>query len=353
MVLAQINTKYYGGIDLHARSMFVTVMNKAGNVLFRRDMPNDFKGFVKFMNPFLPALAVGVESTYNWYWLADACRQAHIPFYLGHALYMKAITGGKKKNDRLDSKTIADLMRSNMFPLAYAYPQEMRATRDLLRRRHRLVNLRAAAYTHIQLIFTQQGILDIDTLAVKNKKTRHTLVEKFSQPDLKMTIESDLNLIKAFDPIIATLERQIIAQAKYHDRKVYELLQTVPGIGEMLALTILYEVHSMARFQSPQQFSSYSRVVKCERTSSGKSTGGGNQKIGNPYLKWALGQIIIHAQAFSPRLKRYYQQLQTKFGKGRAKSIIAHQFAVAIYYMLKNGKVFEEVRFVQSRMKSN
>jgi transposase len=346
-----MNTTYYGGIDLHARSMFVTVMNKAGKVLFRRDMPNDFKVFAQFMKPFLPRLAVGVESTYNWYWLADACRPAKIPFYLGHALYMKAITGGKKKNDRIDSKTIADLMRSNMFPLAYAYPKEMRATRDLLRRRHRLVSLRAEAYTHIQLIFTQQGILDIGTTEVKSKKTRHTLLDKFAQPDLKMTIESDLHVIEALDPVIAKLERQILTQAKHHDRKAFEILQTMPGIGEMLALTILYEMHSPARFESPQQFSSYCRVVKCERTSCGKSTGGGNQKIGNPYLKWALGEIIIHAQVYSPRLKRYYEQLQAKFGKGRAKSIIAHQFAVAIYFMLKNKTVFDEVRFLQARMK--
>ncbi len=321
MVFAQIITTYFCGIDLHARSMFVTVLNKAGEVLFRRDMPNDFKVFLKFMQPYLSSLAVGVESTYNWYWLADACRQAKIPFYLGHALYMKAITGGKKKNDRIDSKTIADLMRSNMFPLAYAYPKEMRATRDLLRRRHRMVTLRAEAYKHIQLIFTQQGILDIATAEVKSKKTRHTLPEKFSQPDLKMTIESDLNVVEAFDPIIAKLERQIIAQAQYHDRKAFELLQTVPGIGEMLALTILYEMHTVARFESPQLFSSYCRVVKCERTSCGKNTGGGNQKIGNPYLKWALGQIIIHAQIYSARIKRYYEQLQAKFVRAEPRAL--------------------------------
>jgi transposase len=241
-------------------------------------------------------------------------------------------------------------MRSNMFPLAYAYPKEMRATRDLLRRRHRMVTLRAEAYTHIQLVFTQQGILDIGSAEVKSKKTRHTLPEKFSQPALKMTIESDLNVIEAFDPIIAKLERQILAQAKHHDRKAFDLLQTVPGIGEMIALTILYEMHSVIRFESPQMFSSYCRVVKCERNSCGKITGGGNQKIGNPSLKWALGEIIIHAKAFSPQIKHYYEKLQAKFGK-RAKSIIAHQFAVAIYFMLKNGEVFDEVRFVQSRMK--
>jgi transposase len=351
MVTAEINAKYYCGIDLHARSMFVCVMDKAGKVLFHRNLRNDFKLFVEAMKPYLPDLAVGVESTYNWYWLADGCRKAGIPFYLGHALYMKAITGGKKKNDRIDSKTIADLLRCNLFPLAYAYPKEMRATRDLLRRRHRLVNLRAEAYTHIQLIFTQQAILEIGTPDVKNKKTRHALIDRLSHPDLKMALQSDLDMIDALDPIISKLEQQIRAQAKFHDRKAFEILQTTPGIGDMLALTILYEIHTIDRFKSPQMFSSYSRLVKCDRLSCGKATGGGNQKIGNPHLKWAFGEIIIHAQVFSPVIKQYYERLQAKFGKGKAKSIIAHQFAVAIYFMLKNGQAFDEVRFVESRMK--
>jgi transposase len=351
MVYAQINTTYYCGIDLHARSMFVCVMDKAGKIIFHRDVPNDFKVFLEFMKSFLPHLAVGVESTYNWYWLADGCREAKIPFYLGHALYMKAIHGGKKKNDRLDSKTIADLMRANLFPLAYVYPKEMRATRDLLRRRHRFVSLRARALSHIQLIFVQQGMLDIESRDVKNKKTRRTLLDKLPHPDLKMTVETDLNLIEALDPMIASMEQQIRAQAKHHDRKALEVLLSTPGIGDMLALTILYEIHTVSRFESPQQLSSYGRVVKCERTSMGKTTDRGNQKIGNPHLKWAFGEIIIHAPKSAPRIKRHYEQLQAKFGPGRAKSIIAHEFAVAIYFMLKNGQVFDELRFVQARMK--
>ena len=95
------------------------------------------------LHPFLPNVVVGCESTYSYYWLADGCHEHRIPFYLGHALYMKAISANKQKNDKLDARTIAELLRTNFFPEAYPYPREMRPTRDLLRRRHRLVRIRA------------------------------------------------------------------------------------------------------------------------------------------------------------------------------------------------------------------
>jgi len=141
MDYAQIDSTYYCGIDLHARSMYVCIMDRTGNLLFHRQMRNEVALLLAALEPYRPQVVVGVESTFNWYWLADGCHQAGIPFYLGHALYLKAIHGAKKKNDRIDSKVITDLLRGNLFPLAYPYPQQMRATRDLLRRRHRYVVL--------------------------------------------------------------------------------------------------------------------------------------------------------------------------------------------------------------------
>ena len=351
MKFAKIIAKYYCGVDLHASTMFVTVVDRAGNVLFRRNLKNDFETFRNCMRPFLPDLAVGVESTYNWYWLADGCHQANIPFYLGHALYMKAISGGKNKNDKLDSNTVCDLMRTHFFPYAYDYPREMRPTRDLLRRRSYLVAIRAAAYTHVQTVFSQEAILGVDGTELKDKHNRRLLPEKLNDADLALSVECDLDIMEAYDPIINKLEKRIRLQAKHHDRKVFEILLTTPGIGDILAWTILYEIHKIDRFPSPQRFSSYSRVVKCERTSNNKKTSGGNQKIGNPYLKWALSQIIIRAQNHSALIKRYFEKLQSKHGPRKAKAIIAHRFAVAIYYMLKNGQAFDEVKFVSSTFK--
>jgi transposase len=294
-------------------------MDEKGEILFHRNMRTDFDQFKKKMTPFLSDMAVGVESTHMYYWLADACKDEGIPFYLGHAYYMKTIHGGKTKTDRLDCRKIADLMRTNYYPLSYDYPKKMRGTRDLLRRRHRLSRLRAECYRHIQSLFHQQG-LSVNPKDIKNVKTRRDIVLNHLDNDIYSNAQADLDMMDFL-------------------------------IGDIFSLIILYEVHDIKRFESHQKFCSYCRLVKCERSSAGKHTKGGNQKIGNPYLKWAIADIIIHASHKSQLIGDYYQKLQSRFGKRKAKSVISHKFGIAIYYMLKNKQVFDEKRFVQSNMK--
>lgn len=270
---------------------------------------------------------------------------AGIDFYLGHALYMRAISGNKNKNDRLDSQTNANLMRTNYFPEAYPYPKEMRATRDLLRRRIRLVRIRAEALGHIQTVCHQHAITDVTTLMVKNHKQREEILEWFDHVDISNNIETDIALIESLDAIIRKIEVQIRCQARQHNRRDFNSLTTIPGVGDILAFIILYETHDLSRFKTVQNYSSYCRVVKCQRTSAGKIKGGTHHKMGNPYLKWAYGQIILSAQRQSEPIRKCYQRLTSKFGK-RAKSHMGHKFAIAAYYMLKNGECFDEKRFV-------
>ena len=344
----QIKSKYYCGVDVHPRTSYFCVMDAMGNIKIRKNIKNNFNVFKDYLNPFLPDVAVGCESTYCYYWLADGCQQTDIPFYLGHAFYMKAISGSKKKNDKLDSKTIANLMRTNYYPIAYPYPRKMRATRDLLRRRHRLARIRAEAYGHIQMIFHQYAIDGVDPAMVKNKKDRRQLIAKFKDYDLQNQIISDLDVIDALDPLIEGLEKNILASAKDHNHKHLALLLTIPGVGNIISLGILYETHDLKRFPRVQDYSSYSRVVKCDRRSAGKSVGRKNQKIGNPYLKWSFSQIIMAAQSSSDRIGKYYQRLESKNGMARARAMMAHKFAVAVYFMLKNEQAFDEKRFVGS-----
>ena len=142
--------EHYCGIDLHARSMYLCVMNQSGEVLLHRNFPTEPEAFLKAVAPFRKNLVVGVECIFTWYWLADLCAREGIAFVLGHALYMKAIHGGKAKNDRIDALKIATLLRGGMLPQAYVYPAEMRSTRDLLRRRLTLVRQRGHLLSHIQ-----------------------------------------------------------------------------------------------------------------------------------------------------------------------------------------------------------
>ena len=133
---------FYCGIDLHAKTMYVCIVNQAGEILVHRDIKTRPDAFLRLIEPYREGLVVGVECMFSWYWLSDLCDTQQIDFVLGHALYMKAIHGGKTKNDKIDSEKIAMMLRGGMMPIAYVYPKPMRATRDLLRRRTYLVRTR-------------------------------------------------------------------------------------------------------------------------------------------------------------------------------------------------------------------
>lgn len=347
MNYAQINQRYLCGIDLHANSMYLKIMDHEGQVHYKRNMPNNFALFKKILAPYLPDIAVGVESTFNYYWLYDGCLEAGIPFYLGHAAYMKAIAGNKKKNDPLDAETIAHLMRSNLFPQAYPYPSEMRAVRDLLRRRHRLVRHRSEAYTHVQLLLRQQGICDFRGKDVKSISGKKQILKSVADPDVYYLVNSDLLLIDQLDNLLSEIEKQIKTRACQHNGMDYSLLKTVTGVGDMLALSILYETHDINRFPKVQNYASYCRVIRVQRSSAGKNQYGRNQKMGNPYLKWTYGQILVHARQSSERINAYYQKLEARRCAKLARGIIAHKFAVAVYHMLKKKEAFDEDRFLK------
>ena len=136
--------RYYCGIDLHARSMYVCILDPQGEILLHRNMPCGPDFFLKAIAPYREDMAVAVECIFTWYWLADLCSKENIPFVLGHALYMKAIHGGKAKNDKIDAHKIAVLLRGGMLPMAYVYPALMRSTQDLLRRRMHLMHKRSS-----------------------------------------------------------------------------------------------------------------------------------------------------------------------------------------------------------------
>lgn len=131
--------QYYCGIDLHTKMMYVCILDNEGEICLHQNIPTQPSRFLKLIAPYREDLVVGVECIFSWYWLADLCQSEEISFILGHALYMKAIHGGKSKNDKIDSEKIAKLIRGGTFPLAHVYPQEMRATRNLLRRRNCLI----------------------------------------------------------------------------------------------------------------------------------------------------------------------------------------------------------------------
>jgi transposase len=337
--------KFYCGIDLHAKKMYLCILDETGEIRLHKNINTDRELFLKTIHPFREDVVIAVECMFTWYWIADLCTQENIPFVLGHALYMKAIHGGKAKNDKIDSHKIAILLREGMIPQAYLYPKKMRATRDLLRRRNHLMRKRAELYAHIQNTRSQYNLPE-PLGRIAKPQNRDGVVERFHDPSVQKMIATDLSVIKAYDPIIAKMERDIIYSAKHHDPVSHALLNTVPGIGKILSLVILYEIENIKRFPRVQDFVSYCRLVKSAKESNGKKYGSSGKKIGNAHLKWAFSEAAVLFLKGNDQAKRYLDRLATKHGKGKALSILAHKLGRAVYFMLKNKEPFDQDKFL-------
>ena len=200
---------FYCGIDLHARTMYLCILHQDGEILVHRNMPAGPEPFLKAIAPYREDLVVCVACIFTWYWLADLCAREGMPFVLGHALYMKAIHGGKAKNDKIDAQKIAVLLRGGMLPQAYVSPAEMRATRDLLRRRMHLMRKRAELLAHVQNTNSQYNLPEIGK-KIAYKANRDGVAARFLAPAVQKSIEVDLALIGHYDQLLRDVELSIV-----------------------------------------------------------------------------------------------------------------------------------------------
>ena len=284
---------------------------------------------------------------FGWYWLAAACADAGLHFVLAHALYLKAIHGGKNKNDRVDSEKIAHLLRTNLIPPGYVYPAAKRPLRALLRQRLLYVWNRSELLSRIQS----------HQLAYNRPTCRQTLYNReawekqllASEPDpvRQLALQNDLALIGHYDVQLASLEKKLLQLTRQTASRDFTLLQTVTGIGEFLGLTLLHEIGDIARFPTVKDFLSYSRLVKGTVASAGKIKGLRGAKLGNPYLRWAFGEAAIIAKRDPRVIGPLAQRLEARLGnKFKANTVLAIKLARAVYFMLKTKTVFDPERLV-------
>lgn len=339
--------KYYCGIDLHANKMYICVMNQTGKIIFHQNVDTDPEILFRVIFPYLDDIAIAVECIFSWYWVADVCKDHQIPFVLGHALYLKAIHGGKTKNDKIDSRKIAALLRGGNFPMAYVYPKKLRSTRDLLRRRMHLMHKRSELLAHIVNTNTQYNLPAFNK-KIAYKTNRIGITDRFTDPSVKKSIEINLSLIDTYDKLLQEAELYIVKHAKAHDANMFYRLRSVPGIGKILALVFIYEINDIRRFKRVQNFSSYARLIRPTKESNGKYAGKANKKIGNHHLKWAISEAVILMLRESDDAKKYLARLEKKHPKGKALGILSHKLGRTIYFMLKNNQAFDMNKFIQS-----
>jgi transposase len=337
---------FYAGVDLHARTMHLCILDATGAVVFDKNLPCRPDAFLSAVAPFRENLIIGAECMFGWYWLSDLCQKEKLSFLIGHALYMKAIHGGKAKNDRIDANKIARLLRGGNFPLAYAYPKGMRETRDLLRRRNYFVRQRSGLFTHLQILNAQYNLPPFPKkLSFAANREELDIARRFADPSVQHNAAADLAVIDCLDERIAQLELYLTRTAKVDDVQTYHRLQTIPGVGKVLALVLLYEIHDIKRFANVGQFLSYCRLVRCEHESAGKVLGSGGRKIGNAQLRWAFGEAACLFLRSSERAKKWKQKQEKKRGEGKALAILAAKLARAVYHLWRKAEAFDEDRF--------
>jgi transposase len=329
----------YCGIDLHANNVVVSIVNENDIVVFEKRLPNEINGILCALKPYQSDLfACVVESTYNWFWLIDGLMEAGLDVRLANTAAIVQYNGIKHTNDQTDARFLAHLLRLGILPEGHIYPKELRYIRDLLRRRLLLVqqctlqhlSLHSLICRHIGIRLTNPQIKALDS-----KK----LAGFFSDKHVLLAAQTACYLMKSIQQSIDAIEEEILTTQK--NRKEYEILTSIKGVGKIIGLTILLETGNIDRFASPGNYASYARCVNTEKISNGKVKGRGNSKNGNRYLNWAFMEAAHYAAIWDPMIKKYYQRKKEKTHIMVAKKALANKLARACYHMLKDGVIFD------------
>jgi transposase len=329
----------YCGIDLHSNNSVVVVADQEDRSVLQKRLPNDVGQIRAALEPYREELVgVVVESTYNWYFLVDGLMDAGYRVHLAHPSAIKKYEGLKYSGDFADAAYLAHLLRLGLLAEGYIYPREERAARDLARKRMQLVRCRTVQILSIENIVVRQTGGRMKSEAIKRLTADQVEALGFV-PDVTLAVESNRAVSQVLQESIARLEQRL--QERVNLRPEYRLLKTVPGIGEVLATTIMLETGTVARFAKVGNFSSYCRCVNSLRESNNKKKGEGNAKNGNKYLSWAFVEAANFALRYCPEAKSFYERKKRKTNRVVALKAVAHKLARACYHMLREQKPFE------------
>ena len=331
--------KTYAGIDLHSSNNFTGVINEQDQRLYRKRLPNRLDAVLSALKPFKETLeGVVVESTFNWYWLVDGLREQGYRLHLANPSAIKQYEGLKHTDDQWDSFWLAHMLRLNILPEGYIYPKEERPVRDLLRRRLLFVKHRTAHILSLQSMISRNLGTQIFGNAIKRLEQGDAEI-LFNHPHLVLAAQNNIAVIAFLKQSITGIEREVKSVITLRDQFTY--LLTIPGIGDILALTIMLEVGDISRFPKVGDYSSYCRCVKAERLSNGKKKDENNRRNGNRYLSWAYVEEANFAKRFSPHAQTIYQRKMAKRGGIVAIKALSNKLARASYYIMRDKVAYD------------
>ena len=331
----------YGGIDLHSNSNQAAILDQDRKRIMIRKRTNDPATILSFWEPYKPDLVgIAVESTYNWYWLVDLFQDHGYGAHLANPAGMKKYSGLKHADDNHDAFWLAELLLLGILPEGYIFPKELRALRDLLRKRLHLVRVRTSLILSLQNIVTRNygtKLSSNDLKALKEDRVQTYLQEN---EDLLLAGSASKTSIDALTRQIRRIEEAVVKKLKL--QAPYTQLLALPGVGRIVASTVMLETGPIERFSKVGCYASYCRKVNSQWTSNDKVKRHGNKKNGNKYLAWAFSEAADRARKFHKASREFYQRkLRQKKSPALAHGALAHKLARAAFYILRDNVPFD------------
>jgi transposase len=334
----------YTGFDLHSTNTYAGIIDEDGKRMWKKKLRNDPSLILAELSQFKrDIVGVVVESTFNWYWLVDLLKEEGYKVHLANPSRIQQYSGLKHGDDEHDAFWLAEMLRLKILPEGYIYPKEQRPLRDLLRKRLHLVKLRTSLIVSLQNILARNIGKSINTDHIKALRTDHVTPLFSGNDDLSLAGKVSKDAIDSLTMQIKAIEA--VVEKKTDIRRPYDLLLSMPGVGRILALTIMLETGPIERFPAVGNYVSYCRKVPAARFSNEKKKGTGNRKNGNKYLSWAYAEAAELARRFDPEARGYFERKRRRSNAPIAYNALANKLSRAAYYIIR-----DSVSFVPEKM---
>lgn len=331
--------KLYAGIDLHSNNIVLSILSEEEKEIFCERITLDITMILNALSAFKKDLqGIVIESTFNWYWLADKLQKHGYQVYLAHPSANKQYSGYKHTNDKTDARWLAHLLQLGILKTGYIYPKEQRGLRELLRHRMRLVQHQTSVLLGLQaLVMRYEG----NKLSANNIKTmdESNIHEYIKDSNVVFLFRQELAILKSFLTQINIIEQEAMKQL--NKLPGFKNLKQIPGIGNILSALITLESVNISRFKSAGNYCSYCRCVNSERKSNEKKKGENNRKNGNSYLSWAFVEAAHFAIRYNEAIKKYYQRKMKRSNQIIAIKTVAAKLSKACFFILRDGVKFD------------
>jgi transposase len=343
---------FYSGIDLHRDNSMITTVACSGAIVNQQKLPNDELSILDYFFSMGKEHRAVVEATANWYWLSDLLNDHGIELVLAHAKYLKAISYAKVKTDKVDSQTLANLLRIDMVPAAHQIAPSLRGLRDLMRARLRLVTKNSSCQNSIHRLLGKYNLNIPGDKKLHDLSTLETLHGLPLPKEALLQLEFHKQKIRLLHRQIKELEKSLHPQL-IPNSDIQRFLW-IPGIGKILAFTIYLEIDGITCFPTVKNFHSYCRLVPGADNSNRKVKHKSANKDGNRYLKMAFTEAAVRVVQYYKEIKTFYQSRERRKHKAIAKTLVAQELAKTCYFVLATktdyNNTFKRKNFKQTKI---